>query len=193
MIGAIAQRQEERAAEIVAAAWDLARNQGIGGFSLRELARELGIRQPSLYAHFDSKNALYDAMFADGNRRLIEHLDRLKLPSDPRAALKSFTHQWADFALEDPARYSLLFQRPIPGYEPSAEAYGYAQAAFGPVAGLLRSAGVVDPGDVDCCVAMVTGLMEAQFANDPGGDRFIRHLDRLIDMYLDEIHQRSHQ
>ena len=28
-------------------------------------------------------------------------------------------------------------------------------------------------------------------ANDPGGDHYVRHLDRLIDMYLDEIHQRS--
>jgi AcrR family transcriptional regulator len=189
----MAERKERRVAEIVSAAWDLARTQGIGGFSLHALAREVGIRQPSLYAHFDSKHALYDAMFADGNRRLIEHLDRLELPRDPRSALKLFTHAWAGFALEDPTRYSLLFQRPIPGYEPSLDAYSYAQAAFSPVVELLRAAGVVDPGDVDCCVAMVNGLMESQFANDPGGDRYIRHLDRLIDMYLDEMPKRSNR
>lgn len=174
----------------MAAAWGLARTQGVGAFSLHALAREVGIRQPSLYAHFDSKHALYDAMFADGNRQLMERLDGLELPSDPRAALKAFTHAWVDFALEDPARYALLFQRPIPGYEPSSDAYAYAQVAFAPVGGLVQAAGVVDPGDIDCCVAMVTGLMESQFTQDPGGDRYIRHLDRLIDMYLDEIPQR---
>ena len=151
----------------MAAAWGLARTHGIAGFALHALARELGI----LYAHFDSKHALYDAMFTDGNRQLNEQLNGLELPNDPRAALKLFTHAWVDFALDDPARYSLLFQRPIPGYEPSAGAYVYAQAAFGRVVELLHAAGVVEPGDLDCCVAMVNGLMESQFANDPGGDR----------------------
>ena len=60
---------------------------GIAGVSLHALAREVGIRQPSLYGYFDSKDALYDAMFADGNRQLIERLNALKVPRDPRAAL----------------------------------------------------------------------------------------------------------
>ena len=77
MIGTKAQaRREQRVAEIVATAWELARAHGIGGLSLHALARELGIRQPSLYAYFESKHALYDAMFADGNRQLIARLDR---------------------------------------------------------------------------------------------------------------------
>ncbi len=50
------------------------------GCRCTRLAREVGIRQPSLYAYFDSKNGLYDAMFADGNRQLLERLDRLDCP-----------------------------------------------------------------------------------------------------------------
>ena len=90
MIGAVAQRREAKVALIVAAAWDLARTHGIGGVSLHALAREVGMRQPSLYEYFDSKHALYDAMFADGNRQLLERLDTITLPRDPRAALKKF-------------------------------------------------------------------------------------------------------
>ena len=74
-----------------------------------------GCKQPSLYAYFDSKNALYDAMFADGNRQLLGRLSKLDLPADPRAALKVFLRAFATFALEDPARNSLLFVRIIPG------------------------------------------------------------------------------
>jgi AcrR family transcriptional regulator len=189
----VAQRREQRVASIVATAWELARIHGIGGVSLHALAREVGIRQPSLYAYFDSKHALYDAMFADGNRQLVERLDGLELPRDPRAAVKVFIRAFVDFALEDPARCTLLFQRPIPGFEPSAESYAYAQDVLGRSVNLLHAAGVRDEGDVDCFVAMVGGLMDAQLSNDPGGDRWTRHLDRLTDMHLDEAKRRRHR
>ena len=119
MIGKVAQRREERVAEIVAAAWTLAREHGIGGVTLHALAREIGIRQPSLYAYFDSKNALYDAMFADGNRQLLGRIDALVLPRSPRAAVKVFMRTLVEFAVEDPARHALLFLRQLPGFEPS--------------------------------------------------------------------------
>lgn len=187
MIGSAAQRREARTAEIVAAAWELARINGIGGLSLHALAREVGIRQPSLYAYFDSKRALYDAMFADGNLRLAERLDTLQLPADTRAAVKVFMGGFIDFALDDTARCALLFQRPIPGFEPSAASYELAEDVLTRAVDLLRAAGVENQGDIDCCIAMVGGLIDAQMSNDPEGDRWTRHLDRLVDMYLDEF------
>ena len=69
-LGKVTLRREAKVAAIVESAWELAREHGIAGVSLHALAREVGMRQPSLYAYFDSKHALYDAMFADGNRRL---------------------------------------------------------------------------------------------------------------------------
>jgi hypothetical protein len=104
-----------------------------------------------------------------------------------------FTHARVDIALEDPARYALMFQRPIAGYEPSPEAYGLAIEAFAPGVELLGLAGVTDPGDAHGCAAMVSGLMDSQLANEPSGDRYLRYLDRLINMYLDEIPSRRHQ
>lgn len=190
MIGRVAQRREARVSAIVATAWELARTHGIGGLSLHALAREVGIRQPSLYVYFDSKHDLYDAMFADGNRQLLERLDALKLPRDARAAVKAFMRAFVDFAVEDPARCALLFQRPIPGFEPSGASYAYAQSVLSRATELLRAAGIEAQADVDCFIAMVAGLIDAQISNDPGGDRWTRHLGRLTDMYLDEIERR---
>jgi AcrR family transcriptional regulator len=190
MIGKVAQRRETRVAEIVAAAWKLAHEHGIGGVTLHALAREVGIRQPSLYAYFDSKNALYDAMFADGNRQLLERSDRLVLPRSPRAAVKVFMRAFAEFAVEDPARHALLFLRQLPGFEPSPSSYEHAQEMLHRAVDLLHAAGLESESDVDCFVAMVAGLIAAQISNDPGGDRWTRHLDRLADMYLDEPKRR---
>ena len=187
----VAQRREARIASIVEAAWGLAREHGIQLMSLRDLAKEVGIRQPSLYAYFDSKNALYDAMFADGNRQLLHVLDALEPDADPRAALKSHLRAFADFAVEDPARNTLLFRRVIPGFEPSAESYAVAQEALKRVVDVMREAGVTEAGDIDCLVAMTGGLIEAQLSNDPGGDRWLRHLNRMIDLLVDDALPRS--
>ena len=184
-VSRVAQRREAKIASIVEAAWGLARERGIQLVSLRDLAKEVGMQQPSLYAYFDSKNDLYDAMFADGNRQLLETLDSLDLPSDPRAALKAYLGAFADFAVADPARNSLLFRRVIPGFEPSAESYAGAQAALGRVVKVINAAGVRTRGDIDCLVAMTGGLIEAQLSNEPGGDRWLRHLPRMTDVLLD--------
>lgn len=190
MIGKAQQRREERVGEIVATAWELAREHGIGGVSLHELARGLGIKQPSLYAYFDSKLALYDAMFADGNRQLLDRLAALEPPLEPRAAVKQFMGTFIDFAVEDHARYELLFHRPIPGFAPTPGAYALAEAALGRGVELLRAAGLGAQDDIDCFVAMVAGLIETQISNDPGGDRWSRHLDRLSDLYFDDAKRR---
>ncbi len=189
--GKVADRRAAKVASIVEAAWNLAAEHGIAGISLHTLAREVGMRQPSLYEYFDSKHALYDAMFADGNRRLLARVEALSLPRDPRAALKKYMRTFLDFALENPARCELLFERHIPGFTPSPGSYGLAEEVLGRVGKLLNEAGVTKRGDIDAVVAMVGGLMSAQLSNDPGGTRWTRHLNRLIDLYLDDVNTRS--
>jgi AcrR family transcriptional regulator len=187
----IAERREARTSEILACAWRLARESGIAGVSLHAVAREVGIRQPSLYEYFASKHALYDAMFAEGNRQLIERLDAFTRPADARARLKKMLHAYLDFALEDPARSELLFQRHVPGFTPSPASYALAEHALSRVTAAMREAGVTTQADVDCLVAITAGLIEAQLANDPGGRRWVRHLDRLTDLYLDDVQRRK--
>ena len=184
-------RHQAKKATIVAAAWDLARTEGLGGLSLRALAARVGMRQPSLYEYFDSKHALFDAMFAGGNQQLLAHLEAVEIPSaEPRPALRAVVRAFTDFALADLTRQQLLFQRPIPGFSPSPESLAQAEQVLSLMYSYIQAAGITDPGDIDCFVAMVAGLMEAQASNDPGGDRWIRHLDRMIDLHLD--HCTSH-
>jgi AcrR family transcriptional regulator len=188
--GKVALRREAKIATIVAAAWKLASEQGVGGLSLHDLARQVGMRQPSLYEYFDSKHALYDAMFADGNRQLLERLDAVSFPRDPRAALKKYLKAFTAFAVEHPARYELLFQRHLPGFVPSPESYTLAEQVLARMVKLTHEAGVSDQGDIDCIVAVAAGLMDAQLSNDPGGNRWTRHLNRLVDLLVDDVIER---
>lgn len=185
MVSRVAQRREAKISSIVEAAWCLAQEHGIQLVSLRDLAKEVGMQQPSLYVYFDSKNALYDAMFADGNRQLLAMLEAVDLPDDPRSAVKVFLNAFAEFAVANPARNSLLFRRVIPGFEPSTESYALAEQALRRFVGVANAAGVTDQGDIDCLVAMTAGLIEAQLSNEPGGDRWLRHLDHMTDVLVD--------
>ena len=191
MADKVIRRREAKMAAIVSEAWQLAREHGVGGVSLHELARAVGMRQPSLYEYFDSKHALYDAMFADGNRQLLERLAAVKFPTGPRAAVKKYLATIVAFCVEDRARYELLFQRHLPGFTPSPKSYALAEDVLGRLVKLLGDAGVTGQGDIDCVVAITAGLMEAQMSNDPGGNRWARHLNRLVDLYIDDVIERT--
>ena len=39
---------------------------------------------------------------------------------------------------------------------------------------------------MDCIVAITAGVTDAQISNDPGGDRWLRHLNRLVDLVVDD-------
>src|SRR5881296_4082765 len=45
---------------------------GVDGVALRDLAREMHLTAPSLYNHFPSKQALYDAVLERGLRPIVE-------------------------------------------------------------------------------------------------------------------------
>lgn len=187
----VALRRQAKVGSIVEVAWGLAREHGVAGLSLHALAREVGMRQPSLYEYFGSKHELYDAMFADGNRKLLDRLRALRPSRSPRAALKAWLAAFAAFCLEDTARYELLFQRHIPGFTPSPESYALAGEVLDGLVSLLNGAGVASQGDLDCVIAVTAGLIDAQMANDPGGSRWLRHLNRLIDLIIDDAIDRS--
>ncbi len=108
MADKVTSRREVKTASIITEAWELAREHGVGGVSLHGLARALGMRQPSLYEYFGSKHALYDAMFADGNRQLLARLAAVRFPADPRAAVKKYLATIVAFSVEDQARYELV-------------------------------------------------------------------------------------
>jgi AcrR family transcriptional regulator len=180
-----ADRHAATKGEIVAAAWRLAREQGLGAWSLRDVAREVGMQAPSLYGYFGSKNAMFDAMFAEGYADLVARVEEAAAsPASPVEKLRASAPLFFDFCVEDPARFQLLFLRTVPGFEPSAESYARARVAVDRLAEVLAEAGMGEPGQVDLWTALMTGLASQQVSNDPGGDRWRRLLEPAVEMFL---------
>jgi AcrR family transcriptional regulator len=183
-------RRAAATAEIVEAAWELAREHGLSGLSLRDLARQLGMAAPSLYSYFDSKHALYDAMFADGYRAFLA-LDPPATGPDLRTVLRSCSEQWVRFAMDDPVRFVLLNQRTIPGFEPSAEAYALAREAYNRLTEPLLAHADLMQEDLDLIGACVVGLISQQLANEPGSTRWVRLLDDVVDVLLPRLQRKA--
>lgn len=165
--------------EILGVAWQLAAEYGIAGVSLRELASRLAMRPQSLAWYVPTKNALYDRMYAQGHQQFHERL-AAEEPLDVGRAARVF----AEFCVASPPRYQLIAQRTVPGFMPSAESAALARRAFGAWRAALAGAGVTGREPVDVLTAVVKGLVDQQITVDPAGDRFLRHLDVVIEMFL---------
>ena len=88
---------------------------------LTETARRMGMRPPSLYKHFPSLHAIYDALFARANARVVAYVEEAvqgldhgldRLLEGHRALIR--------WSMLNPGLAPLLFWRPIPGFAPSA-------------------------------------------------------------------------
>jgi AcrR family transcriptional regulator len=142
------------------------------------------MRAQSLYAYFPSKFAIYDAMFGESNRDLLRRVNDLKAARDPIEALRGRTRLFLAFCVEDLGRYQLLFQRTIPGFEPSPEAYAPAIDVLQTAREALRACGISDPRAVDVWTAITAGLAAQQLSNEPDSDRWTRLADEATDMFL---------
>src|SRR5258707_11541808 len=169
---------------IVGAGWGVVGEEGLAGLSLRARARRAGISPPTVFAYFDSKNAIYDAMFGKAATEFAEKMAEPYGTDDPRHVLAATARRFALFCASDAARYQLLFQRTLPGFEPSPQAYAPAVRALAGVREVLVRNGITEPRHLDIATALVTGLVDQQVSNHPGGDRWIRLIDEAVDMFL---------
>lgn len=177
-------RRRSAQSVIVQAAWSVVHEDGLAALSLRDLARRAGITTPTVYAYFASKNDIYDAMFCEAAEQFELSATAPYDVDDPRQVLVASVHRFVDFCTSDLARYQLLFQRAIPGFEPSAASYAPAVRTLARVQDQLAAIGIADGKYVDMWTAWTTGLVDQQIANDPGGDRWIRLIEDFVAMFL---------
>lgn len=164
------------------------RAQGVAALTLRDLAKKVGMQPPSLYSYFDSKLAIYDAMFLQGNVELLRRYEALPEFVDPTDSFRASARLFVGFTVEDPARAQLMFMRAIPGFEPSPATYAVAVQIVELAQRRFGQAGI-KPECFDLWTAIISGLSFQQIANEPGTDRWVRLVDDAVDMFLEYVRE----
>jgi AcrR family transcriptional regulator len=192
-------RRAETIEEILGVAVEVMAEQGVAGLSLGEVARRVGIRTPSLYVYFESKHALYDAVFARGWHEIDEVMRRVGEPQadeDLAAYALEMAETFVAWMVRHPVYAQLMSWRPVPGYEPSPESYEIAQAVFDRSTRLmaqLQALGLfrADADPVELLrgwTVLTSGVMTQQLANAPHepfeAGTFTTLLPQFVAMFL---------
>ncbi|HLZ28990.1 MAG TPA: TetR/AcrR family transcriptional regulator [Chloroflexota bacterium] len=193
------QRQEVLDA-ILLAARDVMRADGVAALSLHEVARRVGLRAPSLYEYVDGKHGLYDTLFLLGVRLFAQHVERASAELTPNSStaeqLRARLIQYLTFAHEQPDLYSLVFERPVPGFEPSAANMAAATdllAASRAAWAAMLSSGELQPDltpdqSHDLFIALQHGLTAFHLANEPhlpvGQGRFGGLIEAAVALFI---------
>lgn len=183
-------REGRRAAarqEILHACWELASEHGLSGFTLRQVAAAVGVRAPSLYSYFPAKNAMFDAMFRTAAEDFAATMSAVPALTNARDRLRAAGRAYLGFCIADPVRHQLLFQRTLPGFEPTTDAYAPAVEAYEHMRTALAEIGITATKHLDLWTALLSGMAAQQLANDPGGRRWTRLVNDSADMFLAHV------
>jgi AcrR family transcriptional regulator len=116
-------------AVLLDAAHRLLESDGVEALTVRRVATEAGVAPMGIYHRFGGKDGLAEALFVDGNRLLAEALRDVEV-GDALGELRDGCRQYRQFALAHPALYSVMFERAVPGFEPSPEALKSCTMSF---------------------------------------------------------------
>lgn len=134
-----------------------------GEFSLRAVAREVGVSANAAYRHFADKNALLSAVATEGFRRFgLLQLQAAQGLNDPIAVRTATGHAYIDFARQHPALFRLMFGQFMPG-QGNDELHAMAMAAFDTLVSMASAetsagAGSKAPGARDQELALLTAV-----------------------------------
>jgi AcrR family transcriptional regulator len=96
--------------------------EGPEALTMRRIAGEVGCSTSVLYTMFGGKAGVAEGLWREGFERLRTALERID-DDDPLGRLAALGRAYRENALANRAYYAIMFQRPIPGFQPSAQAY----------------------------------------------------------------------
>jgi AcrR family transcriptional regulator len=192
------QRHNQTIEEILDVAIEVMAEEGVAALSLAEVARRMGMRPPSLYQYFPSKQAVYDALFERGARQTLAVMEscQSRIAENPLEGIAAAQAAWNDWVMANLVLAQLLYWRPVPGFEPSPSAYqpavqlqdlGRAALQAAVDAKQLAPAAASEEGDA-LYMAIMAGVISQQLANEPAATaatgRFTRLTPTVLEMFV---------
>ena len=133
-------RVDEVGATLLRAAEGVLATEGPSALTVRHIAEEAGVSTMNVYSRFGGKDGVVDHLFTEGFARLAAAMDAVAETDDPLADLRLLGQAYRRFALDNPTYYSVMFERAVPDFVPSAEAMQRATATLSLLAARLARA-----------------------------------------------------
>ena len=181
----------DRRNEILNVAQALFVERGIDRVSTREIAARVGIRQPSLYAHFPTKADLLAQVCLRAFKDLEVALDKAgHAEGSPQERLRVLFGAYIDFGINHPSAYRIAFMERMPDI-PSKSQHSVLEAGIGAFSVLQDVVGkiVSDPTKArltaESLWCSLHGLVSLLIIRDefPWHDRYSfveHHIERLL-------------
>ncbi len=106
---------------LVGATLQLLRDEIPTDLTVRRIASAAGTTTMALYTGFGSRDGLLDVVYTQGFEQLRERMAPAVRVPDPAQAILEMLQAYRAFALANPGLYGLLFERILPGFDPSPE------------------------------------------------------------------------
>jgi len=193
-----AERSEATRAALIATAYELFADRGYAGVGTEEIVRATGVTRGALYHHFSGKRELFQAVYEEVERQLVEQIatSAIATAGDPLQALHAGAEAFLD-ASEDPAvqRIALVDAPSVLGWE-QWRAIGL-QYGFGLVQGTVQAAmdaGLIDRQPVRPLAHLLLGAIDegamlVARADDGGETR--RQVGASIARFLEALRPRG--
>lgn len=97
---------------ILEKACELYLQDGLPGFSMRKLARSVGVTAPALYRHYANREAVLVAVVGEAYRLFGQYLYRALAGQTPLERFLMAGEQYMQFAIDNPRQYEMLFVSP---------------------------------------------------------------------------------
>lgn len=102
----------EQREKILGCACELYLKQGLGGLSMRKLARKVGVTAPALYRHYESKDEVLVDVVGEAFKVFGSYLYRALEAPTPKERFRATGEGYLSFALEHPRYYEMLHISP---------------------------------------------------------------------------------
>ena len=96
---------------LIKAGVEILSTEGVGGLSLRKVAKQAGVSHAAPYSHFADKQALIAAISTEGFKQLYARLETVRetYKKAPQSLLIETAWAYIQFALNEPDRFKLMF------------------------------------------------------------------------------------
>jgi AcrR family transcriptional regulator len=113
-----AANREQMVAGILDCAREIMRESGVASLNMQVLAKQVGIQAPSLYEYFEGKNAIFDALYAQGLSIFQDSvLPALEGAEDFASAVRTIYAAETKFLRDHPDLYQIVFNNALPAYQ----------------------------------------------------------------------------